>query len=620
MATVSGKGLNIFTGAVNSNFSDLRNWSQQRVPSGSDTAIVAANCTFDIDRVLGALIVNPNATASIGSGRSVTVNGTLNIQGHLSASGAPNIYLRGPRNNINSLSPGTSTVYYDGTVDQNIPGITYYNLTIDQPSTNTAIGDITVRNDFSIVGRSSATTYTTFDLNYYNLTVSGAFSLGGGTNGTRNGRFIKSKPGGYLFVSKSMNLTAGSPGWSAIFDLSQANPIVELQGGISGNPYAMASFKSGNNLWRFTGNNQSIYNPYHSLAFDCPLHISGAITLTLDDTVVSQVAVPYIEGNVAGSKLVNKRNFDYTAGLIITTTTPVMSTGSFDVTSSANYVGYVFNSPYTLPKTTYSGLYVGGTGMKTVSGNLTVSGSLIIGSGNSTTVSGGLELGNFNLVVSGSTTLLGGTQFNSNSGGKFSKSGPGSILLIGNLGTANWNSIISFTGNPTVELRGGFSNGPYPYANIDTGTGSWIYSTNNQTLLNSYIITTYSGPVIISGSITVTAIPPGGGIPSTHIFNNTLNGTNANSTFVSFDNVYYNASQQPMLTGSLVMASGSNTFIYSGSGINQNITVPSGSKYYNLSLLGSGSKTLTGNTSVTNTLVTSSLITLITGSYTLTNP
>jgi len=618
MATISGKGLNIFIGAVNSNFSDSRNWSQQRVPSGSDTAIINSNCTFDADRVLGALIVNPSATASIGSGRTLTVLGTVNVQGHLSASGTPTVNFRGTKNIINSFSPGTSTVNFNGTVDQLVPGTTYYDLTIDQPSTNTAVGNITVRNNLSIEGRSSATTYTTFDLDNYNLTVSGGFSLGGGTNGTRNGRFIKSKPGGYIFISKSVNLTNRFPGWSTVFDLSQANPIVELQGGINGNPYAMESFKSGNNLWRFTGNNQSIYTPYHSLTFDCPLHVSGAITLTIDDSVVSQIAVPYIEGNVAGSKLVNKRNYSYIESLTITSTTPVMSTGSFDVTSSANIVGYVFNSPYTLPKTTYSSLYVGGTGMKTVSGNLTLSGSLYVGSGNSSTVSGGLELGNYNLTVSGSTTLLGGSQAIASSGGKLSKSGPGSILLIGNLGTNAYNSIISFTGHPTVELRGGFVNGPYPYSSVYTGTGSWTYSTNNQTIYNPFIQLAYDSPVIISGSITVTAAASIGA--GSHTFNNTLNGTNSTSSFVSFDTVYYNASQQPMLTGSLIMASGSNTFIYSGSGINQNIAVPSGSRYYNLSLLGSGSKTLTGNTSVTNTLVTGSLITLITGSFTLTNP
>jgi hypothetical protein len=71
-----------------------------------------------------------------------------------------------------------------------------------------------------------------------------------------------------------------------------------------------------------------------------------------------------------------------------------------------------------------------------------------------------------------------------------------------------------------------------------------------------------------------------------------------------------------MLTGLLNVSSSSNTFIYDSSG-SQNIT---GGIYRNLTIAGSGSKTLQGNVSVLNTFTTSSLITLVTGSYTLTNP
>jgi hypothetical protein len=80
--------------------------------------------------------------------------------------------------------------------------------------------------------------------------------------------------------------------------------------------------------------------------------------------------------------------------------------------------------------------------------------------------------------------------------------------------------------------------------------------------------------------------------------------------------INYQSATQSMLTGLLDVSSSLNTYIYDRSG-SQNIT---GGTYRNLTIAGSGSKTLQGNVSVLNTLVTGSLITLVTGSYTLTNP
>jgi hypothetical protein len=74
-----------------------------------------------------------------------------------------------------------------------------------------------------------------------------------------------------------------------------------------------------------------------------------------------------------------------------------------------------------------------------------------------------------------------------------------------------------------------------------------------------------------------------------------------------------------MLTGSLYASASANTVVYSLSG-SQFIATPSGSIYRNLTLAGSGSRILTGNVSVQNTFTTSSLITLVTGSFTITNP
>ena len=604
MGVVYNRSLNIFTGVVNSNFSDVRNWSGRYVPTASDAAFINANCTFDTDRVVGALIVNPGVTASIGSGRTLIVSGSVNVQGHLSASGNPALYLKGVNNKINSFSPGTSTTYYNRPGDQSVAGCTYYNLIIDQPSTNTATGDITVRNNLTMTAGNSPTTFTSLELSYYNLIVSGTTTLQGGSN--KNGRLIKSQPGGNIVFKGVLNLADGPVNTS--LDFSRSNPTVELQGGIGGGYNTITNFYPGNGLWKFTTNNQTIQVNYGgNLVFSGDMHISGSIAVTFTAFGGVFLNIPYINGETASSKLVNQTTAG--AGAInFTSNRTSMTTGVLDVTSSANTVGYLFDGDYTLPLTKYQSLTTNGTGFKSLSGNTSVSGSLLIQSVAS--ASGGVELGNYNLNVSGSTMYANST---------FRKSGPGN-LVFGSLaygGTAG--GILDFSsGNPTVEIRNGWTSIGYTNNTMRTGTGSWYFTTNDQQIYHMYSTNVVDAPLIISGSINVTLLDSFAN--TTYL--NTINGTSGSSTLTvaSSNTLRYNATQQLMLTGSLVTFPNSSTVTYSSTGSNQFITVPSGSKYYNLTLAGSGSKTLTGNVSVQNTFTTSSLITLVTGSYTITNP
>ncbi len=153
-----------------------------------------------------------------------------------------------------------------------------------------------------------------------------------------------------------------------------------------------------------------------------------------------------------------------------------------------------------------------------------------------------------------------------------------------------------------------------------TGTGTFKFSTNNQNIgFSAYNGGVCAAEFLISGAITVTFISsPAIGVVSSGI----LNGDNASSTFVNKAIFSYANAQEPMQTGKLYCNQAANTFNYNLSG-NQNIQVlsdPTNPGYYNLTLSGSGAKTLLGNVSVKNTYTLTSPATLNSNGYALTTP
>jgi hypothetical protein len=590
MATISGKGLNIFVGAVNSNFSDSRNWSQQRVPSGSDTAIINSNCTFNDDRVLGALIVNPSATASIGSGRTLTVLGTVNIQGQLAASSSPTINFRGVNNKINSFSPGNSSVYYNGPTNQTIAGCTYYNLYSQTATTKSLSGPLEVRNILQIDSGYVDLGYS--DSIIYNARIPFA------------GTLAKSRSGNVVF-SGSLDFTSGTT--PNALDFSLGNPTVTCKGGIlvgNGTP----NVKTGRGTWTFDGN-QSIYNnngpgSNMALTFTCPLIISGSSVVTIDSTGGSWFRVittqPF-NGTSPSSSLVVSSSLQFNT---LAAASP-MTTGRFIHNIPTNNIYstliYSFPDPYINPITASNGfdnyytMYLSGSTV-TLNKNLINTG-FFDASGSNLIVSGGYSP-NDGLSPGAVTT-------------SFRKSVPGYVFFSGSVTPQN--TLFDVT-DSTLELQSGFNISQN--TNIQAGTGSWIFSKNSQEIrfaANGTLFYTIPN-IVVSGSIAVTHSWTSGAPGTLTTFS--LTGTTGSAIFRNNGTMYYSGSTEPMLTGSLDVSSSLNTFIYTRSG-SQNIK---GGTYRNLTLAGSGSKTLMGNVSVLNTLVTGSLITLITGSFTLTNP
>jgi len=141
----------------------------------------------------------------------------------------------------------------------------------------------------------------------------------------------------------------------------------------------------------------------------------------------------------------------------------------------------------------------------------------------------------------------------------------------------------------------------------------------NETPVNVH--SSVSWNIIIGSGVTFTNTglsTTSGGITTT----GTINGLDSTSIFVNKSVFDYANSQEPMQTGKLYCNQAMNTFIYGASGA-QNITVPSDTTsrgYKNLTLNGSGTKTLLGNVSVKGTYTLTSSATLDSNGFSLTNP
>jgi hypothetical protein len=269
-----------------------------------------------------------------------------------------------------------------------------------------------------------------------------------------------------------------------------------------------------------------------------------------------------------------------------------MSTGVFTQSASTSIVGFTYNGNMTLPFSTFQGLYIGGSGVKTLSANTTVAQNFQI-AGTSATVDG-LECSTFDFSVTGTTT----------NSGLLSKNGAGSMVFVG---LANFGNALNLTGNPSVEFRGGIS---INCSTFYTGTGTWTFTTNNQSVTGNISVNTFDCPILISGAITVTA-NRNANFQMKCL--NTINGNNAASTFDNQTTLNYQNATRPMVTGVLQTNAAANTWIYGLN--NQDIK---GGTYRILTLNGTGVKTLQGNVIVATTYTLTAPATLNLNGFTRT--
>lgn len=546
-------------------------------------------------------VVAAGITVTYNNGNTLQINGSLTGAGNFTNKGtlywnnaSAYQYTGGGTFDKDTFNTNIVGYIFNGSVT--LPYTTYQGLYIAGTGTKTEAGATTIGTSLSVAagatftwaGNTTVGTTTTLNgtmnLLTYNATFTGAFSIVGAT-----AVLSKTGAGSIIFGGSYLD------GSGTTVQLT-GNPTLEFRGGFSIYSGYGTNANYGSGAVSLTTNNQNI--GANNQIFGS-ITVVGAITITnygYNGSLAGIISTTSIDGTVAGSAFVNKASFYLTSN-----TTMMATAGSFDRASFANVIGYDFNGSITLPFTTYWSLFIGGTGIKTLAATLSLNDTLTVDVGST------LELSTFDLTVNGATTCTNGF---------LSKTGAGSLLFIGlaNLGT------VTFTGNPTVELRGGlmfFGGTP-----SDTGTGLWTFTTNNQNYDCASQSPVFAAPILISGAITLTLVT--GGF-RTFKFTNTINGNNAASTL---DNraanpVSYKSTTAPMLTGVLKCNGAANTWAYDNGGaqdVQGGNTHLSSHQYWHLTLGGSGAKTLQGDVSVTGTYTLSGTATKNNNGFTFGNP
>ncbi len=577
---------------ANGNWTDKNTWVSNSIrrfdfPQTGDDVYINDSVTCNASAVLNNLYISGNLLFD-STARTLTVNGDIQANGSVNMSNAAhNLILKGVNNNITNFTRGTTaTITYSRFGDQDIMDLQYTNLTISGGAgTGSSLYYGTKKPTANLTTQGNLTVLTsTLQLGDNNLTVNGFLQ-------NTQGQILKSGGGNVLIVGLlDMGFQAGH-----VLDFSVGNPTVELRGGISVVLDPAIIFKTGTSLWTFTTNSQSISGVGVMTSgvktFDCPILISGAITIS----VASTMAMLYnnaINGNNASSTFSNKGN------LYTSTPTLPMVVGVFDYkNTTTSLIGYIITSNHTLPFSNYEGLMIGGgTGVTVnLAGNTTIRrlqvGTVLAGltNTNNNTTNATLQLSSFDISVTSTTSILGSSLL---------KSGAGNVLFGELLDmSANSTQTLDFSvGNPTVELRGGITfntEGPV----LKTGTGQWSFTTNNQSVSNAVINVSspastfiFDAPILISGAITLT-VTQAASFVSNVVFKNNVTGNNASSTLDNRTTINYQYVIAPMLTGILQTNAAANTFLYNRAG-DQDIK---GGTYRTLTLAGSGIKTLQGN-------------------------
>ena len=251
-------------------------------------------------------------------------------------------------------------------------------------------------------------------------------------------------------------------------------------------------------------------------------------------------------------------------------------------TAGSGTVSYERSGDQFVMDLAYYSLRIYGIGTKYLTANTFLAGNLNVNDflpGNAL-----LECLGYNLTVNGTSSITGIGA----SSRTISKSGAGNILFIGST-LINSNPVFS-SSITNIEFRGGFTGGGFGGTVIFNCPVS--FSTNSQNMSASAVV--FNNTVLISGAITLTYT---GGIVT---FNNGLNGDNIDSTYNnnSYTNIGF-SSALPMLTGVFNYQNLSTSKL--GYTFNGDYTLPYTS-YAHLTIYGTGTKTLMGNTTLSGNL------------------
>lgn len=564
------KGGEAFYSIKDGNSSDVNTWETVsgrvgKIPASGDDVYIRQIVTQSANATINNLFISGSLLFETTPARALIVLGTVRSDGTINMSTTSHsITMYAERNYINAalFVPGnTSAMAFARVGNQWITPLLYRNLYVSGNGLKRVEADLTTLGVFQVNGSAACI----FDFEFYNGTFGGQASI-------INGAILKkTNTGNFLFqglfqVDNSRFLFDG-------------NPTVECRGGCNFTNVSGASSNTGIGAWSFTTNNQVINGTNNFVVFLNPISIVGAITVSVQSTTITISDV--INGTTGSSKLENRAGIAFNT---LNAATNSMTTGIFDITTYANTVHFNGNYTYTLDTTRYAtmwSLLVSGTGTKSLGINTTLLGSLTV-SGST----GQLDVSTYTINIAGVCTIAG-----SNQATAMLVNTSGAAMVIGGLYTIS-QCTVNFSGNPNVELKGGFTcGGNTAVGTTTTGTGTWTFSTNNQNFSSTISAaggTTIGCAILISGAITLT-VP----VTSTNaiVLTGTLDGNNASSTFDNRSVIEYHNAAAPMITGILQCNAAANTFKYNAAG-NQDVT---GGTYRTIEFGGSGVKKLLGN-------------------------
>jgi uncharacterized repeat protein (TIGR01451 family) len=496
---------------------------------GSPIKQMVANTT-----ILGDLTIDQQApgsvTLDIGAG-IVTVGGSLLGDGGLTLVSGGELRLAGDFNNTGTFSAGTGLFTYNGGQFQNVRPVAYNDLYITGLNTNATLSS----------NGGSAVTLTIDGNSYFDLntsfSVSGDLTVNGFLNGTGDTLTLTNSGGsilgtGEIYAHVISGTRAIVPAADLLFggnftvvtsETVTNNGTVEILNSLIGTSStwinaANSSLKVGGNVMAsgtlnasanpntvsYNGLNQTILSTtYHHLILTTPGITPGLKTMP--------GFLNAMNGNltISGAANVNAASGMFVAGSVTLAGTSTFDAGNFAHTVAGDWIrtGGTFTpntstfqfmgANQTIDASPFHTVMFGGTGVKTINGNLDLAGDwgnvssvVILGGAHTINVAGDWDDALLAFNPGTGTVILDGTGAQTIYSGTFhklqiSKSGAGSISLDGNVTTVDFD----LTGG-TFDLVS---------SNLDVADDFKLFSATTFNLSSGTV--NVAGPISTSGTM-----------------------------------------------------------------------------------------------------------------------
>lgn len=542
-------------------------------------------------------IVNHSGSSTITSFNNATSTSTLNI------STTPTV----PTFGTLTVTAAGNTVNYNGAGAQTVRSNTYQNLILSGSGVKTLqAGTTTIGGNLTLSGTASTTTVvalaitgnlvigdgTTFTVAGFNLTVTGSTTIGAGTTGQIN---FTSTTGTKIFTG-SVSIAANGT-WN-----NTASESVSFGGDLAVG--SSAAFTQGTGLVTFTGASSNTV-----ASINTTLSFGGGITVNKGTSQANVLDVTAIIALSSGGLTLTNGTFKLSSASTITafTSDPILGAntqlwcngGTISSTSPLSFSGQLQISAGTVTVGSSSADYLfpdGGTINISGTGVLNVLGSI---SDFPVTLGAGMF---FNMTGGTCTVGIGGSAFDDfafaigwSTNSTFTMSGGTIVIQNPQTYTGGPSSLAANkAGYFNVATSSSFTGGTLQIGNSSTTASSTmaIYTTNpiyNLTVNNSSSAGEISGQdITVSNNFTISS----GGF-STNGFGIAVGGNWTNN-------------------GSFINGSGLVTF----NGTTQSISGTSSTTFFDLTLGGSGTKTYSVATFVSNILTVNTSVVLRLGAIT----